>query len=91
MSLYELANKYDIPSLVQSTAKMIHRFIKISSAGICDVLCLQVARMLYCNLSHDGHSLRQKFLERLSKDMRPHLDLMEFAEENHEFAGETDV
>ena len=89
LGLYELSNKYDIPSLAQFTAKLIHGFIERSSTGTCDILCIRVARMLYCDLSHDGHSLRKKFLERLSKDRDPRLDLMEFARENLEFAGET--
>lgn len=89
LSLYELSNKYDIPYLAGSMANLIHNFIENSSKGVWNFLCLRVARMLYCDLSHDGHFLRQNFLERLSEDTDPCLDLMEFARENHEFAGET--
>ncbi|KAF4312061.1 putative btb poz domain protein [Botryosphaeria dothidea] len=85
ITIYELANKYDIPTLSLAAAQALSScFDKFSNV----VENIAVARALYCSISHDGYGLKERFVKSLTADFRVlKPELQEFAKKNLEFAG----
>ncbi|KAL1630429.1 hypothetical protein SLS56_004957 [Neofusicoccum ribis] len=86
LTLYEISNKYDIPSLANPVASGL---IPIFRCGLLLDYKAEIVRALYDSVSHDGHGLKETLVWSLTLNLRRVEDeLKEYAKENKEFAAD---
>ncbi|GME64512.1 putative btb poz domain protein [Neofusicoccum parvum] len=86
LTLYEISNKYDIPSLANPVASGL---IPIFRRGLLLDYKAEIVRALYDSVSHDGHGLKETLVWSLTLNLRRIEDeLKEYAKENKEFAAD---
>ncbi|KAL1627819.1 hypothetical protein SLS54_002085 [Diplodia seriata] len=86
LTLYEVSNKYDIPSLADATAQIVYGFFRRDGHLLAHEM---IAHSLYHELSHDGHDFKRRYIEAI-REIIPHFDkgMKQFTRDNPEFAGE---
>ncbi|KAL1646597.1 hypothetical protein SLS58_003183 [Diplodia intermedia] len=84
--LYEVSNKYDIPSLADATARIVHDHFGRGNHLLAREI---IAHSLYHELSHDGHGFKKRYI-RAMREVLPQFDegMKQFTRDNPEFAGE---